>query len=63
MSVKIEKQENSKVVMEFTMTKEEFNKNLDKAFKKHAKHFKVPGFRDGKVPRIPRNLFCRRKLS
>lgn len=51
MSVKIDKQENSKVVMEFTMTKEEFNKNLDKAYKKHAKHFKVPGFRTGKVPR------------
>lgn len=51
MSVKIDKQENSKVVMEFTMTKEEFNKNLDKAFVKHAKYFKVPGFRNGKVPR------------
>ena len=51
MSVKIEKQENSKVVLEFTMSKEEFNKNLDKAFVKHAKYFKVPGFRNGKVPR------------
>lgn len=51
MSVKIEKQENSKVVLEFTMAKEEFNKNLDKAFAKHAKYFKVPGFRNGKVPR------------
>ncbi|MDD3304027.1 MAG: trigger factor [Clostridia bacterium] len=51
MSVKVEKQENSKVVLEFTMSKEEFNKNLDKAFIKNAKYFKVPGFRNGKVPR------------
>ena len=28
MSVKIEKQDNSKVVLEFTMSKEDFNKNL-----------------------------------
>lgn len=52
MNVKVDKQENSKVVLEFTMTKEDFNKNLDKAFKKNAKYFKVPGFRNGKVPRV-----------
>lgn len=51
MSVKVEKQENSKVVLEFTMSKEEFNKELDKAFVQNAKYFKVPGFRNGKVPR------------
>lgn len=51
MSVKIEKQDNSKVVLEFTMSKEDFNKNLDKAFAKNAKYFKAPGFRNGKVPR------------
>lgn len=51
MSVKVDKQENSKVVLEFTMSKEDFNKNLDKAFTKNAKYFKVPGFRNGKVPR------------
>lgn len=51
MNVKIEKQENSKVVLEFTMSKEEFNEKLDKAFAKNAKYFKVPGFRNGKVPR------------
>lgn len=51
MNVKIEKQEKSKVVLEFTMPKEDFNKALDKAFAKNAKHFKVPGFRNGKVPR------------
>lgn len=51
MNVKIEKQEKSKVVLEFTMSKEDFNKALDKAFAKNAKYFKVPGFRNGKVPR------------
>ena len=51
MSVKIDKQENSKVVLEFTMDKETFEKELDKAFHKNAKYFKVPGFRNGKVPR------------
>lgn len=51
MNVKVEKQENSKVVLEFTMGKEDFNKALDEAFKKNAKYFKVPGFRNGKVPR------------
>lgn len=51
MSVKIEKKENSKVELEFTMPKEDFNKALDKAFIKNQKYFKVPGFRNGKVPR------------
>lgn len=51
MNVKIEKQEKSKVVLEFTMSKEDFSKELDKAFTKNAKYFKVPGFRNGKVPR------------
>lgn len=51
MNVKVDKQENSKVVLEFTMDKETFEKELDKAFHKNAKYFKVPGFRNGKVPR------------
>ena len=51
MNVKIDKKENSLVELEFTMPKEEFNKALDVAFQKNAKHFKVPGFRNGKVPR------------
>ncbi len=51
MNVKIDKQENSKVVLEFTMDKETFEKELDKAFHKNSKYFKVPGFRNGKVPR------------
>lgn len=51
MSVKLEKLENSKVTMEFKIAKEEFNKALDEAFAKNAKSFKIPGFRNGKVPR------------
>lgn len=51
MNVKVDKQENSKVVLEFTMDKETFEKELDRAFHKNAKYFKVPGFRNGKVPR------------
>ena len=33
------------------MDKDTFEKELDKAFHKNAKYFKVPGFRNGKVPR------------
>ena len=51
MNVKIEKQEGSKIVIEFTMPKDDFNKELDKAFVKNSKYFKMPGFRTGKVPR------------
>ncbi|MDD2627827.1 MAG: trigger factor [Clostridia bacterium] len=51
MSVKIEKQENSKVVLEFKIEKEKFHEALDEAFKKNSKHFKIQGFRAGKVPR------------
>lgn len=51
MNVKIDKKEKSQVVLEFTMSKEEFAENLDKSFIKHAKYFKVPGFRPGKAPR------------
>ena len=51
MNVKVEKKENSKVEIEFTMDKKEFNGELDKAFAKNAKKFKVQGFRAGKVPR------------
>ena len=51
LNVKVQKQENSKVVLEFTMPKDDFNKELDVSFKKNSKYFKVPGFRNGKVPR------------
>ena len=51
MNVKVEKKENSVVEIEFTMDKEQFNLELDKAYKANAKKFNVPGFRKGMVPR------------
>lgn len=51
MSAKITKKENSKVELEFTVSKEKFNEALDQAFKKNAGKFKIAGFRNGKVPR------------
>lgn len=51
MNVKVERKENSKVELEFNLTKEEFNERLDKVFVKNAKHFNIPGFRPGKAPR------------
>lgn len=51
MNVKVERKENSKVELVFTLTKEEFNERLDKVFVKNAKNFNIPGFRPGKAPR------------
>lgn len=51
MSVKLTKKEDSKVLLEFDIAKEEFNEALNAAFKKNASKFKLPGFRAGKVPR------------
>ncbi len=51
MNVKVEKKENSKVELEFNLTKEEFNQRLDKVFLKNSKKFNIPGFRPGKAPR------------
>lgn len=51
MSVKITKLEGSKVKLEFNVEKEKFNEALDEAFRKNASKIKMPGFRNGKVPR------------
>ena len=51
MNVKEKKKENSKVEIEFTMDKKQFEEELEKAYKQNAKKFKVPGFRAGMVPR------------
>ena len=51
MEVKIEKKEKSQVVLEFTMKAKDFDKAMDEAFIKNQSKFKVPGFRNGKVPR------------
>lgn len=51
MNVKVEKKENSKVEIEFTLTKEEFCEKLDKVFAKNSSQYKIPGYRPGKAPR------------
>lgn len=51
MSVKITKLEGSKIKLEFNVEKEKFNAALDEAFKKNSGKIKMPGFRNGKVPR------------
>ena len=51
MNFKVEKKEDSKIEIEFTMEAKQFEIELDKAFKQNAKMFKVQGFRQGNVPR------------
>ena len=51
MSVKLTKLEGSKIKLDFNVEKEKFNEALDEAFKKNAGKIKMPGFRNGKVPR------------
>lgn len=51
MSVKWEKQEGNEGVLTVTVSAEEVNTGLDKAFKKVVKQVNVPGFRKGKMPR------------
>jgi len=50
MEVKLEKQENSTVKLDITVESKRFDEAMEKAYKKNAKYFKVPGFRDGKAP-------------
>lgn len=51
MSAKLTKLEGSKVKLEFNVEKEKFNAALDEAFRKNSSKIKMPGFRNGKVPR------------
>ena len=44
-------QEDGKVVISFSASKEEFAKGLDSAFKHAVKRVNAPGFRKGKLPR------------
>lgn len=50
MNTKVEKIEKNIVKLEITVEATEFNKALEKAYKKNVKRFNVPGFRKGKVP-------------
>ena len=51
MSVKLTKLEGSKIKLEFNVEKEKFCEALDEAFRRNSGKFKMPGFRNGKVPR------------
>ena len=51
MSVKITNLEGSKIKLEFKVEKEKFNEALEEAFRKNSGKIKMPGFRNGKVPR------------
>ncbi len=52
MSVKWEKKEGNNGVLTFEVSVEEFDKALDKAFKKVVKDIEIPGFRKGRIPRM-----------
>lgn len=51
MSSKLERLENNKVVLEITVSAEELEKGLQKAYKKNVAKFNIPGFRKGKAPK------------
>jgi len=50
MNTKIEKVENNVVKLEITVEKAKFNEAIQKAYKKNAGRFNIPGFRKGKAP-------------
>ncbi len=50
MKYKVEKKK-GQVVLEVTISKEEWEKDLEEAYKNHASKFNVEGFRKGKAPR------------
>ncbi len=52
MSVKVETQEHNTAKLTVEVPAEELEKELQAAYIKHKKEFRVPGFRAGKVPRI-----------
>lgn len=51
MNVKMEKIENNKVKLEITVPYEQFDKGIDKAYRKNVQKFNIPGFRKGKAPK------------
>lgn len=48
----LEKLENNMIGFEFSVTPEEFEKAVQKAYKKNVKKINLPGFRQGKAPRM-----------
>src|SRR5690625_1689555 len=57
MTVKWEKNEGNDGILTFEVSVAEFDKALDRAFRKVSKDIEIPGFRKG---RIPRNIFEKR---
>lgn len=51
MAVKSEQVEKNLVKLTFEVSREEFEKAMNKSYSKNAKKYNVPGFRKGKVPR------------
>ena len=51
MNYSIKESTKKEATLEIVVSKEEFEKGLDFAFNKNKKHFAIPGFRKGKVPR------------
>lgn len=49
--IKAERTENSTVVLEFSVDKETFDKEVNNVYRKQAANITVPGFRKGKAPR------------
>lgn len=52
MKVSLEKKENNTAYLNLEVDEQQFEKALEKAYRKNAKRFVVPGFRKGKAPRI-----------
>jgi len=51
MNYSIKESTKKEATLEIVVSKEEFEKGLEFAFNKNKKHFAIPGFRKGKVPR------------
>ncbi|MGN6673265.1 MAG: trigger factor [Thermomicrobiales bacterium] len=51
MNVAVERLPDSQVVLDITTDEQEFNKALDRAYRKVVNQVRMPGFRPGKVPR------------
>ena len=51
MAVKQEQIEKNLVKLTFEVSREDFDKAINNAYKKNAKKFNIPGFRKGKAPR------------
>lgn len=51
MNTKVERLENNKVKLEITVSNEKFKEAVERAYKKNASKFNIPGFRKGKAPK------------